>query len=216
MRAIIFLLLLLSLAAKCQARVAKTKTPKTLEETFLYLDKVFDDTSKYSFMMFPRSTAAIMQHFGLGMWIRNNWGLWNHGYLYQYFKNQGLNNPDDISHIILLSYHCYLNHEPINIELLQGNIYGIVEDSILIKSFETEDTVLISASGIYKSFLRKGEHTTVNATAVIKEKRSERLLLEYIHIPVKKGVVFTDVVGDTSSRRPIDCTLLPPRGWKWK
>ena len=61
-------------------RVLKGK-PKALDETYVYLDKMFDDTAKYSFMTLPEDVATSRLHFGLGMWIRNNWGLWGYSEL---------------------------------------------------------------------------------------------------------------------------------------
>lgn len=57
-------------------------------------------------------------HMGLGMWIRNNWGLW-HGdksRLYSYFKKRGLFHPDDMSSIILASYRAKLQKRKYDME----------------------------------------------------------------------------------------------------
>ena len=62
------------------------------------------------------SNAVTGLHFGLGMNIRNNWGLWDRkGYLYEYFENMEIYHPDDISSVILTSYHRMLNDKPIEI-----------------------------------------------------------------------------------------------------
>lgn len=90
--------------------------PTTLEETFIYLDNIFDDTSKYSFMNLPEDFATARLHFGFGMWMRNNWGLWRDSKLKHYFLDKGVYHPDNMSGIILTSYHRYLNNKPINLE----------------------------------------------------------------------------------------------------
>ncbi len=59
--------------------------------------------------------SLIMYHHGLGTWIRNNLGLWEYADLTRYFTGIGIFHPDDMSGIIIVSYHRYLNHE--NIEL---------------------------------------------------------------------------------------------------
>ena len=48
---------------------------------------------------------------GLGMWIRNNWGLWKRKKLADYFNTIGVYHPDDMSGIILTSYYRELNGE---------------------------------------------------------------------------------------------------------
>jgi hypothetical protein len=47
----------------------------------------------------------------MGLWIRNNWGLWNGSALAKYFKGMGINHPDDMSAIILSSYWAKLRNE---------------------------------------------------------------------------------------------------------
>ncbi len=42
---------------------------------------------------------------GLGMWMRNNWGLWRGKELAIYFNSIGIYHPDDMSGIILTSYY---------------------------------------------------------------------------------------------------------------
>lgn len=48
-------------------------------------------------------------HLGLGMWIRNNWGLWSDGRLYRAFAKLGLAQPDDMSGLILEEYWRHLH-----------------------------------------------------------------------------------------------------------
>ena len=51
------------------------------------------------------------------MWIRNNWGLWaGEGELYSWFKNNGINHPDDMSGIIIRSFHRFKHNIDINLE----------------------------------------------------------------------------------------------------
>jgi hypothetical protein len=57
-----------------------------------------------------------MYHKGLGMWMRNNWGLWANGPLYQHLTILGLSHPDDMSAVILTSFWRQLHGKPIEIE----------------------------------------------------------------------------------------------------
>ncbi len=43
-------------------------------------------------------------HMGLGLWIRNNWGLWGGSRLAVHFNGLGVRHPDDMSGIILGSF----------------------------------------------------------------------------------------------------------------
>jgi hypothetical protein len=51
-------------------------------------------------------------HFGLGMWMRNNWGLWSaESLLKQYFDRQEINDADNASSTILAAYRQHLNQK---------------------------------------------------------------------------------------------------------
>ena len=55
----------------------------------------------------------VRHHFGLGIWMRNNWGLWSEGSpLKQYFDCQEIHDADDASRAILAAYWQYLNQKP--------------------------------------------------------------------------------------------------------
>ena len=58
----------------------------------------------------------IEHHMGLGMWMRNNWGLWGGSRLQDYFIELGFRHPDDISGAIVNSFWRHLNGMPIEIE----------------------------------------------------------------------------------------------------
>ena len=52
-------------------------------------------------------------HFGMGLWIRNNWRLWSGSRLLKYFNELGIHHPDDMSSIILISYYRKLHNQDI-------------------------------------------------------------------------------------------------------
>jgi hypothetical protein len=60
-------------------------------------------------------TASDM-HLGLGLRIRNEWGLWGGSRLVVYFRALGILHPDDMSGIILQSYVRHVRHEPIRLD----------------------------------------------------------------------------------------------------
>lgn len=75
------------------------KIPETLQEAHDYLDTL---QGREDFIQ----RGPIAFHFGLGRWMRNNWGLWTkEGKLYEWFASLGVEHADDMSGIILRSYY---------------------------------------------------------------------------------------------------------------
>jgi hypothetical protein len=58
----------------------------------------------------------VQYHFGLGLWMRNNWGLWKGLRLAKWFNAQGIDQPDDMSGIILTSFWRHLHKQPIKMD----------------------------------------------------------------------------------------------------
>ena len=58
--------------------------------------------------------GSISVHFTLGMWMRNNWGLWGGSRLQAYLMDNGINHPDDMSDFILSCYVKHLNGEELD------------------------------------------------------------------------------------------------------
>ncbi len=55
-------------------------------------------------------------HFTLGLWMRNNWGLWGGSRLKEYMNGLGFVHPDDMSGFILQTFWRYLHGLPLGIE----------------------------------------------------------------------------------------------------
>jgi len=86
------------------------KVPNNLLECFEQLDNMLSDAEDADWFKSADEDDAISQaHHGLGRWIRNNWGLWSKdSKLYHYLLKLGLSHPDDMSSVILTSYHRHL------------------------------------------------------------------------------------------------------------
>ena len=59
------------------------------------------------------------RHFGHGMWLRNNWDLWNRETptdLVKWFRSNGLWHADDFSAIIYKALYCRLTNTPFDIK----------------------------------------------------------------------------------------------------
>lgn len=105
--------------------------PKDLEGCFAYLNEHLKDKAMFKDTL--EDNIHGMTHFSMGMWMRNNWHLWwspelasrfvDKGYpqekpaLVKYF-NEVLNidHADDMSGIIIQSYHRHLNGKELNLE----------------------------------------------------------------------------------------------------
>ncbi len=96
--------------------------PKNLDECFEELDRMnikdIDD-----FLNKNEKDAICLAHHSLGQWIRNNWDLWSvnktpfwEDTLVGFFNKMEIHHPDDMSSIILLSYHRKKNGKDINLE----------------------------------------------------------------------------------------------------
>lgn len=85
--------------------------PKNLKECFIQLDKTLNNKSK---RQLKESTDLFMfnSHMGgLGMWIRNNWGINGGSRLLIYFNERGITDRDYISGIIIAEYVKWLKEE---------------------------------------------------------------------------------------------------------
>ena len=72
--------------------------PATFDAAVNCLDKHLPEESKDALR---ERGGASRSHFGLGMWLRNNWGLWSGGKLQQAMKTMGFQHPDDMSGTII-------------------------------------------------------------------------------------------------------------------
>jgi hypothetical protein len=90
--------------------------PKNLNDCFLEFDKILDKKRIAEIKNLNEKEFTSNSHFGLGLFIRNNWALWKGSRLYIFFKEKGITHPDDISGIILKSYYRNLNGIDINLD----------------------------------------------------------------------------------------------------
>jgi len=90
--------------------------PKDLEDCFKKIDSFWSDSTKFKVKNWTEDEFSSNAHFGFGMWMRNNWQLWGGSRLSKYFNGKGIYHPDDMSGIILDSYHRYLTGKDINLQ----------------------------------------------------------------------------------------------------
>lgn len=90
--------------------------PKDIEDCFKQIDSFWDDSTKVKVKQWTEDEFSGRVHMGFGMWMRNNWQLWGGSRLSKYFNDLGIYHPDDMSGIILDSYHRYLTGKEIKLE----------------------------------------------------------------------------------------------------
>ncbi|QIA08837.1 DUF6794 domain-containing protein [Draconibacterium halophilum] len=90
--------------------------PKDLNDCFIQIDGFWNDSIKTKVQSWTENEFCGNAHLGFGMWMRNNWGLWSGSRLQVYFKDKGIYHPDDMSGIILTSYHRYLTGKDVELK----------------------------------------------------------------------------------------------------
>jgi hypothetical protein len=90
--------------------------PVNLEECIKQIDLLLDSATKEKAKKWSEEDFGAYTHMFLGMWIRNNWRLWGDSTLSQYFNKMGIFHPDDMSGIILDSYHRTITGEKIRLK----------------------------------------------------------------------------------------------------
>lgn len=83
--------------------------PRDLKDCFVQLDTLLSTEDKEVIRKLEGSGETVLFHHGLGMWLRNNWGLWSGSRLQKYFTDRGIAHPDDMSGLILGYYYDWLN-----------------------------------------------------------------------------------------------------------
>lgn len=94
--------------------------PKDIFEAIDTLD-TFLSTEDKQYVTDSLSLDAFLgsTHMGLGMWMRNYWGLWGGSRLQRYFRDRQVFHPDDMSGEILKAYYK---------KKIQGMDYSVEED----------------------------------------------------------------------------------------
>lgn len=89
--------------------------PVDIQDCFRELDKMLPD-DMIERIRLCKEGDLYQHHFGLAIWIRNNWGLWSHqSRLKQYFDNLGVREGDSASSLLINSYWRHRNGLPIEL-----------------------------------------------------------------------------------------------------
>jgi len=80
--------------------------PKDIGEAIDTLDTILSAEDKqYVTDSLSLEAFVASTHWGLGMWMRNNWGLWGGSRLQRFFRDRQVFHPDDMSCEILKAYY---------------------------------------------------------------------------------------------------------------
>lgn len=128
--------------------------PRNLDECFAELENNSDKKSLEEWLLMDEGDAVFNIHFGVGMGIRNNWGLWGgENELCKFFNSIGIKHADDMSAIIFFSFHRQKNGKPIQLEE-QVKIYwkhwAEYDDSLLPSN--NKDEVSEEYQALFKKF----------------------------------------------------------------
>lgn len=100
---------------------ARPSVPLALAPAFALLDSSLSATERDTLRRWLPD-SAVLYHMSLGMWLRNNGGLWRGGPVADSLRSRGLQHPDDMSQLILQAYGLYLNDLPIDVAVLVAKI----------------------------------------------------------------------------------------------
>lgn len=90
--------------------------PVDLADCFVELNKKISKESKAKFRAMPEKTASQNLHFSLGRWIWHNWSFYEGSRLSVYLNKVGVNHPEDMAQLIIITYHRYLNKKPLEVK----------------------------------------------------------------------------------------------------
>lgn len=90
--------------------------PTDINDCINQLNSFWNDSIRTEISKMERDEFAGTAHFGIGLWMRNNWGLWSGSRLSEYFNELGIDHPDDMSGIILDSYYSELTNTVFNLD----------------------------------------------------------------------------------------------------
>jgi len=97
-------------------RFGRRRIPEDLEDAVNRLNARWKERELEILKGWTEEDAIGRTHFGMGVWMRNKWGLWGDSRLAKYFRGLGIHQGDDMSAIIVASFYRRLNNREIALE----------------------------------------------------------------------------------------------------
>jgi len=179
--------------------------PKDLADCFKQIDEFWADSTKKQVKSWAEDQFVGKAHLGFGMWMRNNWQLWGGSRLSKYFNEMYITNPEDMSGIILISYHRYLCGQDIKLNeqiKFYQNYWSIAKakDSLSkvkdFKEYNIGDTVIYryKLDFVSKEQEDKADKDTCHAKGIIVDKDENKLFLKVMITETcdTKGIIIYD------------------------
>jgi hypothetical protein len=192
--------------------------PKTLEDTFVFLDQKFNDTATYNLMVLPEDVVVSRLQFPFGMWIRNNWGLWKKSDLKSFFEKEGIYHPEAMTTIIFTSYYRYLHNDSIDLKgqierlnRINSNKEKRTTTAELFEYYPVGDSVLVTLSG-EKGLFKKS--VTFKGVGKINGYTENKLQLTLIELIKSDKIKAEYTIGEEVDAWADSCTLIPPKNWR--
>lgn len=113
-RLVIFLLTIILLSCTSVA-TNSSNVPSTLDEAIIQLKTKLSEDDLNLIKNGSEADLAMLHH-GFGTGLRNSWGLWSGSSLSRWFNQKGIDHPDDMSGIIILSLYRDLRGVPRNLD----------------------------------------------------------------------------------------------------
>jgi len=111
------------------------KKPENLQDCLDILNKNYKEGGWHEFKNMDEEDAVTCCHHSTGRNMRNNWNLWDDTYpLVQWFNRIGIKHADDMSGIIIASFHRQLNGKPLDLDgqvIRYKEYWADVENGIL-------------------------------------------------------------------------------------
>lgn len=99
-----------------RAQKEGSQIPTTLAEAHIELERLLSSEELARIDAMMAEDEMITYHFGLGMYLRNNWGLWRDSQLSKHMKQLGFTHPDDMSSVILKTFWCKRHDQNFRLE----------------------------------------------------------------------------------------------------
>lgn len=194
--------------------------PKHLQDCFDQINSFWPDSTKLKVRQWSEDEFTSRAHLGFGMWMRNNWQLWGGSRLSKYFNEMGITHPDDMSGIILDSYHRYLNNKELKLEeqIQEYKDYWETAKADNLKlsrekfaEYEVGDTVVFRYNNGFATpeQEKKYDDDTCLAKGKVVAKDTERFQLVVLLLEScdRKGIIYSD---------NIETQTLNPKTKKWE
>ena len=89
--------------------------PTTFDEAVIALRQRMPAEALVEFRRARDARVTREYYDSLGLWIRNNWGLWDRGPLYRDIQRHGMDEPEEMSALLLSSVWRQLHEEPMTV-----------------------------------------------------------------------------------------------------